>query len=58
MEVKDKVLDVLQKASDPMKGGEIAVAAGVEKKEADKAIKALVKEEKVHSPKRCFYAAT
>jgi len=55
MEVKDKVFDVLQKSDEPMKGGEIAEASGVEKKEVDKAIKALVKDGKVHSPKRCFY---
>lgn len=35
--------------------GDIAAAAGVEKAEADKAIKKLVKEGKVYSPKRCFY---
>ena len=40
----------------PMKGGEIADAAGVDKKEVDKLIKKLVAEGKVNSPVRCFYA--
>lgn len=39
-----------------MKGGEIAAAAAIDKAEVDKAIKALVKEGAVESPKRCYYA--
>jgi hypothetical protein len=39
-----------------MKSGEISTASGIDKKEVDKAIKALVKEEEVVSPKKCFYA--
>jgi hypothetical protein len=38
-----------------MKGGEIAEATGVDKKEVDKLIKKLVAEGKVDSPVRCFY---
>ena len=38
-----------------MKAGEAAAAAGVDKAEADKAIKKLVKEGKVYSPRRCYY---
>jgi len=39
-----------------MKGGEIADASGVDKKEVDKVIKKLVAEGKVDSPQRCYYA--
>lgn len=54
---KEKVLDTLKKAGEPMKAGEIAEVSGVDKKEVDKALKLLMTEELVHSPKRCFYQA-
>lgn len=53
----DKVLQVLRASSEPMKSAEIASAAAIDKAEVDKAIKALVKQELVESPKRCYYAA-
>ena len=56
MELKDKVLELLQK-SEPMKAGEIAGALGEDKKLIDKAIKELKAEESIISPKRCFYSA-
>jgi transcription initiation factor TFIIIB Brf1 subunit/transcription initiation factor TFIIB len=56
MESKDAIIKVLEKAGKPMKGGEIAEASGVDKKEVDKLIKKLVAEGKVDSPVRCFYA--
>ncbi|MCL4484238.1 MAG: MarR family transcriptional regulator [Bacteroidetes bacterium] len=56
MEAKDAILKAMEKSGKPMKGGEIAEASGVEKKEVDKVIKKLVAEGKVNSPVRCFYA--
>lgn len=53
----EKVLQVLKASAEPMKSAEIAAAASIDKAEVDKAIKALVKEGAVDSPKRCFYAA-
>ncbi len=55
MELTDKVLKALNDAKKPMKAGEIADATGVDKKDVEKAIKQLVKQEKLHSPIRCFY---
>lgn len=55
MEIKEVVLKTLTAAGKPMKAGEIADASGVDKKEVEKGIKALVKEGKVHSPVRCYY---
>ena len=55
MDIKEKVLEVLVAAGEPLKGGEIAEKAGIDKKEVDKAIKALKAEGKIDSPKRCFY---
>ena len=55
MEIKDKVLEALKNSAEPMKGGENAEDTGIEKKEVDKAIKALKKEGTIISPKRCYY---
>ena len=49
--MEEKILKALQEKG-AMRPGDIAAAAGVEKA---KAIKKLVKEGKVYSPKRCFY---
>jgi predicted transcriptional regulator len=50
-----KVLETLKKQGKAMKAGEIAEAAGIDKKEVEKSIKKLVAEGKLHSPVRCFY---
>lgn len=55
--MESKVLEVLTSKQEPMRPGDIATSIGADRKEVDKAIKALVKEEKIFSPKRCFYAA-
>ncbi|MGL4772062.1 MAG: HTH domain-containing protein [Clostridium sp.] len=55
MDVKEKVLEVLKNSAEPLKGGQIAEISGIDKKEIDKAIKALKTEGKIDSPKRCFY---
>ena len=52
--MENEILKAME-AGEPMKAGEIAEVVGVDKKEIDKAIKAMVKEEKIYSPKRCFY---
>jgi len=48
---------MLKAAVQPMKVAEIAEKLGVERPEVDKAIKQLKKEEKIFSPKNCFYSA-
>ena len=57
METSEIVLKALIEAGKPLKGGEIATIAGIDKKEVDKAIKNLKKEEKIISPKACYYQA-
>jgi len=57
MENKDKVLETLKNATQPLKGSEIAEQSCLDKKEVDKAIKVLKTEGLIDSPKRCFYAA-
>ena len=49
------VLDALSKAGQPLKAGEIAELSGLDKKDVDKAMKELKKEEKIVSPKRCYW---
>jgi hypothetical protein len=55
MEASEIIIKTLKKAGKPMKSGEIAEIAGMDKAEVDKVIKKLKKEEKIHSPKNCYY---
>lgn len=55
MDPKDKVLEVFKKSGEALRPGEVAEATGLDKKDLDKAIKALKDEGKIYSPKRCFY---
>lgn len=55
MDTSEKIISTLKSAGKPMKSGEIAETSGIDKKEVDKAIKSLVAEGKMHSPKRCYY---
>ncbi|MDO8898846.1 MAG: MarR family transcriptional regulator [Bacteroidales bacterium] len=57
MEAKEKVLQAMQQNSQPMRPGEIADAAGIDKKDVDKVIKILKDQDLIYSPKRCFYQA-
>ena len=52
---KQVVLDTMKTAGKPLKGGEIAELCGLDKKEIDKAMKELKKEEVIVSPKRCYW---
>jgi predicted transcriptional regulator len=52
--MEEKILKAMS-AGEPMRPGDIAEAAGVSKDDVAKAIKKLVAEGKVYSPKRCFY---
>ena len=51
----EKVLDALKNAGKPLKAGEIAEAAGLDKKEVDKAMKELKTSGEIVSPKRCYW---
>ena len=55
MDSIEKVFKTLVESDKPLKGGDIAEVSGLEKKEVDKAIKKLKVDEKIFSPKRCFY---
>lgn len=53
---KNAVLSALQKAGKPLRPGDIAKITGIDSKEVSAIIKQLKKENKVESPKRCYYA--
>lgn len=55
MEIKEKVFQTLKSNVEPLKSGEIAEMSGLDKKDVEKAIKQLLAENVVDSPKRCFY---
>lgn len=57
MDHVELVFKTFMEAQKPLKSGEVAELSGLDKKEVDKAIKVLKKEEKIVSPKRCFYEA-
>jgi predicted transcriptional regulator len=56
MDYSEIVLNTLVLTGEPMKAGDIAEKAGIEKKDAEKAIKNLVQAGKIESPRRCFYS--
>lgn len=55
MDIEGKVIEALENAENPLKVSEIVEITGLGKKDVDKAIKEMKKEEKIISPKRCYY---
>jgi len=55
MENTQKVLDAMKKAGKALKAGEIAEITGLDKKDVDKAMNTLKKEDKIVSPKVCYW---
>lgn len=55
MDNEAKILAAFKAADKPLKAGEVAAQSGVDKKEVDKILKKLKKEDKIDSPQRCFY---
>ena len=55
MDTSEKVLQVLRDAGQPLNAGKIAELGGLDRKDVDKAMTKLKKEEKIVSPVRCFW---
>lgn len=55
MDYYQAVVDFFNKADKPVSAGDIAKATGIDKKEVEKVMKQLKKEEKIYSPKRCYW---
>ncbi|MBR3976314.1 MAG: transcriptional regulator [Bacteroidaceae bacterium] len=53
METKEKVLQVMKEAAEPLNAGKIAEISGLDRKEVDKAMKQLKDEGAIVSPVRC-----
>lgn len=53
METKDRVLQVMTEAGEPLNAGKIAELSGIDRKEVDKAMKQLKEEGAIISPVRC-----
>lgn len=57
MDTTEKVLDVFKASSEPLNAGKVTEISGIDRKEVDKAMKALQKSGAIVSPKRCYWAA-
>ncbi len=55
MDAIEKIIKAFEDTGKAMRTGEIAEAAGLEKKEVEKAIKQMKASDTIFSPKRCFY---
>ncbi|NBK98646.1 MAG: transcriptional regulator [Erysipelotrichia bacterium] len=53
MDAKEKVLQAMREANEPINAGKVAELSGLDRKEVDKAMKELKKEEAIVSPVRC-----
>lgn len=56
METKEKVLQVMKEAGEPLNAGKIAELSGIDRNEVDKAMKQLKEEGSIVSPVRCKWA--
>ncbi len=55
MSVTDTILEAMKTAGEPLNNGKIAEITGIDKKEVEKAMKQLKADEKIVSPKRCYW---
>ena len=55
MELTDKIVAAMREEGSPMSAGQVEKKLGVARKEIDKAFKVLKAEEKIVSPKRCYW---
>jgi len=54
--MKEKVLEAMRQAGEPLNAGKIAELTGLDKKDVDKAMKELKAEGAIISPVRCKWA--
>ncbi|MDQ0191920.1 transcriptional regulator [Paenibacillus wynnii] len=57
MSVKEKVLEIIKSAGNPVSAGEVEKLSGLDRKEIDKAFKELKQENAIVSPIRCKWEA-
>ena len=52
----EKVIKAFKNSEEPLNATKVSQISGVEKKEVDKIMKELKKDETIYSPKRCYWA--
>ena len=57
MNTEDQILETLKQSEKPMNAGQIVEKTGLDRKDVDKVMTKLKKEEKIISPIRCFWTA-
>ena len=57
MNTEDQIIETLKQNEKPMSAGQIADKTGLERKVVDEAMANLKKEERIISPKNCYWAA-
>jgi len=57
MEAKELILQSMKKEGKPLSAGQIVELTGLDKKIVDKEMKILKDENKIESPKRCYWQA-
>ncbi len=57
MDAKAIILELLKIEESPLNAGQITELSGLDRKEVDKAMKALKDEGLIVSPKRCYWEA-
>ena len=55
MDITERVLEIMSDEGQPLNAGKITEIGGLDRKEVDKAMAKLKKEEKIVSPKRCYW---
>lgn len=55
MEIQEKILQAMNNAGKALKPGELVDLCGLTRPEVDKALKQLKKEERISSPKACYW---
>jgi len=55
MELQDKIIEAMRSEGKPMSAGQVADKLGADRKEVDKAFSKLKKEEKIVTPRRCYW---
>lgn len=56
MDNKEKVIKAFKDSEEPLNATKVSQISGVDKKEVDKIMKELKKDETIISPKRCYWA--
>ncbi|MDI3549369.1 MAG: hypothetical protein PWQ15_471 [Methanobacterium sp.] len=55
MDDKEKVIKAFKDSEEPLNATKVSQISGVDKKEVDKIMKQLKKDEVIISPKRCYW---